>query len=497
MTIYTIGSNPPRTSPDDTGAAADLLVHPTAYTSGLGFPDPGTIRIYDTTLRDGEQTPGVAFTPTQKYQIAEMASRLGCHILDVGFPANDEADRETLRLLLRGRQIGKLREDLEFVVLCRADKHDIDCTVDAIEKYGADPSSICICIFTSGSDLHIRYKLGDMLLRRGRIAGTRDSVPIERLREENARMVQQAFAYARSRGAHNLEFGAEDSSRTPIEQVLELARTAIEAGAKRYVFADTNGSLSPESTAFYVGQLRQRFPETPIVCHFHNDHDLATINTITACRAGATGLTVTINGIGERAGNAALHSVLIALRQIYNVDIPNVRYDLLREASALLERLSGIPVPPNEPVLGECVFLHESGIHTHGMINNPLTYEPIPAELVGAERRFVYGKHSGRAVVRQALERARVRLSMQGLAVGDQLVDAVLRQVRTISMRRAEANMAEHGVWLARESYRRLALCEEDVVNIAESIAKLQLPGPGEAAAPRHAPVERNAGDWQ
>jgi isopropylmalate/homocitrate/citramalate synthase len=478
-----------------TRPAADLLVPPTAYTSELGFPAPDTIRIYDTTLRDGEQTPGVAFTPAQKYRIAEIASRLGCHILDVGFPATDEADRETLRMLLLGRQAGKLRPDIELVVLCRADKHDIDCTVDAIEQCGADPSAVCLCIFTSGSDLHIRYKLGDMLLRRGQIAGTRESAPIELLRDENARMVRQAFAYARSRGATNLEFGAEDSSRAPIEQVIELARTAIEAGAKRYVFADTNGSLSPESTAFYVGRLRTQFPETPIVCHFHNDHDLATINTITACRAGATALTVTINGIGERAGNAAMHSVLIALRQIYNIELPGVRYDLLREASAILERLTGIAVSPNEPVLGACVFLHESGIHTHGMMSNPLTYEPIPAELIGAERGFVYGKHSGRAVVRQALERARDRLAAQGVIIDDKIVDAVLGEVKAIRMRRAEANMAEHGVWLAHESHRRLALHEEDVVGIAEAMARVRLPEPDNAAVSRRVEAKRKAGD--
>jgi len=484
-------TTPPRAGTTDHGAG-DLLVRPIAYTRGLAFPAADAIRIYDTTLRDGEQTPGVAFTPAQKYEIAEMASRLGCHILDVGFPATDEADRDTLRMLLRGRAAGQLRRDLEFVVLCRADKHDLDCTIDTIEQAGADPTAVCLCIFTSGSDLHIRHKLGNTLLRRGKIPGTRDSVAIERLREENARMIEQAFAYARSRGAHNLEFGAEDSSRAPIDHVLELARTAIDAGAKRYVFADTNGSLSPESTAFYVGRLRQRFPDTPVVCHFHNDHDLATINTITACRAGATALTVTINGIGERAGNAALHSVLIALRQIYNVEIPGVRYDLIREASALIERMTGLAVPPNEPVIGESVFLHESGIHTHGMMSDPLTYEPIPAELVGAERGFVYGKHSGRAVIRQVLERARDRLTRLGLAIDDHLVDAVLGQVKAIRMRRAEANMAEHSVWLARASYRRLALHDEDVVAIAEDMAKLQLPD-GDAVVPRRPPAGRTA----
>lgn len=446
------------------------MKHP-ASDHELKFPDPAKIRLYDTTLRDGEQTPGVAFTAEQKYAIAEMASRVGCHILDIGFPASDETDRETLRLIVRGQRAERIRPDIELVFLCRAGKTDVDRTLEAIEASGADPASVVFCIFTSGSDLHIRHKLGDTLLRRAKRTQSLETVPMEWLRDENARMVQEAISYARSRGVRKIEFGAEDSSRAPVEQVIALARAAMDAGANRYIFADTNGTLTPESTALYVARLREEFPEIPLACHFHNDHDLATINTITACRAGATALSVTFNGIGERAGNAALHSVVIALRQLYGVELPGLRYDLLRGASSLIERLTGIAVPPNEPVLGECVFLHESGIHTHGMLRNPLTYEAIPAELVGAQRGFVYGKHSGRAVIRHALTGARERLTRLGLTIDDELVDAVLARVKARRMRRAEAGMAEQGVWLSHETFRRLSLREEDVVQIAESIA--------------------------
>ena len=449
-----------------------LIVPPTTYTKDVHFPDPSLIEIYDTTLRDGEQTPRVAFSPDQKCEIAIMASRLGCHIVEMGFPASDESDCEALRMALRLRRGGAMRQDLQFSVLCRAHPHDIEQTVRAIESAGAEPSAVRICVFTSGSDLHIRHKLSHALAQRAGISTVDGAeVPLEVLRRENMKMIQEAVGRCRSLGFEDINFGAEDSSRATLDQLMYLAGAAFDAGATRYVLADTTGSLSPESTRIYFGALRDAFPGRSFGCHLHNDFDLATINTIIACQLGATELTVTMNGIGERAGNTPIHALLVALRELYGVTIPGFRYDLLSEASRLVERLTGIPISPTEPVIGENIFTHESGIHAHGVLAHPLTYEPFSPDTVGAQRNFVFGKHSGRRAVRHALEKARARLEKRAIEITEDLVSAVIGRLKAERLRRAEAGAAEHGMRIAHDAFHRLGFSDADVVVLAERLA--------------------------
>ena len=449
-----------------------LYVDPRKYTSSLNFPPASEFKVYDTTLRDGEQTPGVALTPAQKYEIARLVSRMGSHIIDMGFPASAPSEREALKLVLEGKRRGEIRQDLEILIMCRSNPGDIDHTLRALAELGANPNEITFLIFTSASSLHIKYKLGDSFLKRaGKSPDDLLETPIAWFREQNEQMVRDAISYAKSKGVAYVEFGSEDASRTPMEQLIALVRAAVDGGADRYIFPDTTGSLTPESTAFYCDKLKEAFPTTPLVSHFHNDYDLATINTITAAHHGMPIFSATINGIGERAGNAPLHSVVAALKYQYGIEIPSFRYDLLWEARKLVERLTGIPVQVHEPVVGSNVFAHESGIHTHGVLQHPKTYEPIPAHEVGGERRFVYGKHSGRNVVRHVLFEHKEALERQGVHVDEALVERVLDLVKSIRERRAEEGVAAQVVEDLQKSLRKIGMLDEDVLEIAQTFA--------------------------
>jgi len=449
-----------------------LYVDPKVYTTGLNFPEPSAIRVYDTTLRDGEQTPGVALTPPQKYEIAKLISRMGSHIIDMGFPASDASEREALSLVLEGKRRGEIRKDLEILVMCRASAGDIDHTLNTLKTLGAGPDEITFLIFTSASSLHIKYKLGDSFLKRaGKSPDDLLDTPVEWFRAENEKMVNEAIGYAKSKGVTYVEFGSEDASRTPIEQLIALVQSAVAGGADRYIFPDTTGSLTPEATAYYCDRLAEAFPGLPLVSHFHNDYDFATINTITAMHHGMPYFSATINGLGERAGNAPLHTVVTALKLQYGITIPGFHYELLWEARKLVERLTGIPIQVHEPVVGQNVFAHESGIHTHGVLQHPKTYEPIPAELVGGERRFVFGKHSGRNVIRHTLTEAEAILKQHGLIVDEALVEKVLAKVKDIRVTRAEDGTAEQVIDDLQRNLRKIGMIAEDVIAIALEMA--------------------------
>lgn len=375
---------------------SELFVDPRQYTQANNFPDPRSLKIYDTTLRDGEQMPGVAMSPQQKYKIAKELSALGCHIIDMGFPASSPGERTALQLVLDGKHRGEIREDLEILVMCRATQADIDLTIKTIEKLNFSPSEVTFLIFTSASSLHCKYKLGPMLMKRaGQNPDDLFDTPLEFFHEANKEMISEAISYARSQGVVSIEFGTEDASRTKVEPLIDLVRCAVEAGATRYIFPDTTGSLTPEATRSYCQALTNAFPQIERASHFHNDFDLATINVITGVFHGFTTFSTTINGLGERAGNAPLHSVVASLKYLYGLEIPNFQYDRLWHVKKIVEEITGIPVQAHEPVIGYNVYSHESGIHTHGVNIFRGMYEPIPYEQVGGRARFVYGKHSG------------------------------------------------------------------------------------------------------
>jgi isopropylmalate/homocitrate/citramalate synthase len=447
----------------------ELLVGPQVYTASLALPDPAVLKIYDTTLRDGEQMPGVALSPRQKYSVACEVSRLGCHIIDLCFPLNSPSERELLRLTSEGRRQGEIRKDLEVLVMCRASLRDVDQTIECVESAGFSLDEVTFLLFTSASSLHVKYKLGAMLLQReGLRPDDVADLPLSFFHQANARMIGEIVRYAAGQGVTHIEFGAEDASRTPLELLIDLVQAAVTAGASRYVFADTTGSLSPEAARHYCAQLTAAFPGIERVCHFHNDFDLATANTIAAVLNGFTTFTTTLNGLGERAGNAPLHSVVVALKYLYGIEIPGFLYQRLGAAKQLVEELTGIPVQVTEPVIGRNVFSHESGIHTHGVGICRRMYEPIPYQEVGGEARFVYGKHSGTSSLMRLLAEWQQEI---GCKVDSEFVQNVLdaiKELRTTQIAESETSQ------FIRQYYAnldRLGFSESEVVEVARTVA--------------------------
>ncbi len=452
----------------------ELAIPGTRWTRDLNFPPPERIRIYDTTLRDGEQAPGVAFTPSQKFELAEMLSRLGVHIIDLGFPAVGPTEWETLKLIVDGRRSGQLRSDLELLVMCRALPSDIDTTLRVLGETGVNPDELTIFIFTAGSDLHVKYKLGKMLLRReGKDTKEWLDLPVQWYRDANKRLLSNAIHYAKEKGFTSIEAGnAEDGSRADIDYIIELGHEAMNAGATRQAFPDTVGVFTPAAVRHYTSRLIEAFPDTDLVVHFHNDFDLATINTITAMSLGATIPTVTLGGIGERAGNTPMHSLLAALKMLYDVTIPGVRYDLINEATWLACRLSGIPMQPHEPIVGTNVYAHESGIHTAGIVIDPRMYQAINPGDFGGKRRFVFGKHSGSAIVEHVLRFHEDELNAAGIEITDDLIKRVLYEVKTLREQQAAMRRVEKLVNSIHEKMCQLGISEHEVIELAKHLGK-------------------------
>ncbi len=320
--------------------------------------------ILDTTLRDGEQTPGVSLSVEQKLMIADALDSLGVDIIEAGTAVASEGDFEAIK------EIANRGLKAEICSFARIKKEDIDAAADA------DANSIFMV--APSSDIHIKAKF----------PGKDKSYVIEKSIE--------AIEYAKERGLI-VEFGAEDASRADLNFVIELFKAAVDAGADRLTFADTVGVLTPERTEEIIRKLKREF-SVPIAIHCHDDFGLATANTVYAVKAGADEFHGTINGIGERAGNAAIEEVVVALEHLYGIKT-KIKKERIYNTSKLVEKLTRVVVPPNKPIVGENAFTHESGIHTSALFRDSSTYEPISPEVVGRRRIIVLGKHAGRASV--------------------------------------------------------------------------------------------------
>jgi isopropylmalate/homocitrate/citramalate synthase len=449
-----------------------LIRDPREFTKDIAFPDPKRLRIYDTSLRDGEQMCGIAYTPETKYEICKRLSDIGVHIMDVGFPAVSEDERRSLQLIMQGKRKGEIREDLDVVVMCRSTTKDIDATLTALADIDVAPREVTFFVFTSGSDLHMKYKIGKALLaREGKDASEWLDLPLSFYRQANIRMQCDAIRYARSKGVERVEFGGEDGSRGDVDYFIELFREGLEAGATRPSWPDTVGCLTPEATRWYSQRIVDALPkDVTLLNHFHNDYGLATINCITSLACGFTAFTVTANGYGERAGNVPLHQVVTALRVLYGIEIPGFKYHKLQDLARFMERVSGYPIQAHEPIIGANVFSHESGIHTHAMLIDRRMYEAVPADLVGGEMRFVYGKHSGLSVVEAALRKNEAALRARGVTVDAGLIGRVLDEVKRVREERAKTGRVEEIVDQYYANMSKLGLTEDDVLRIAESI---------------------------
>lgn len=452
-----------------------LIRHPREFTNHLTFPDPAQIRLYDETLRDGEQMPGVCYTPEQKYEIARRLAEIGVHVMSVGFPAASAGDRTTLQLVMQAKRRGELG-DVEIVVMCRSNPNDIDVTCETLENAGISPSEVTFFIFTSGSDLHLKYKIGKTLLKReGRDDSEWLDLPLEFYRNANVGLQCDAIRHAKARGVTRVEFGAEDGSRGDVEYFIEYFKAGLEAGGDRPAWPDTVGCLTPEAARWYCTRIVKALPAgLPMVCHFHNDYGLGTINAITALSCGFKVVSVTANGYGERAGNVKLHEFVTALNVLYGVELPGFQYAKLRELARFMERMSGVPMQPHEPIVGAKVFAHESGIHTHAMLIDRRMYEAVPAALVGGEISWVFGKHSGVALVEDTLRRHAEELARSGVELTPQLAQRVTEQVKRIREERAASQAGQAAVEAYEAAMRALAIGEDEVTQIAIALGQPQ-----------------------
>ncbi|HEV2261442.1 MAG TPA: hypothetical protein VGR69_04020 [Candidatus Rubrimentiphilum sp.] len=455
-----------------------LIRDPRDFTKGLTFPDPSEIRIYDETLRDGEQMPGVCYTPEQKLEIAKHLSAVGVHIMSVGFPAASAGDRKTLQLVMDAKRRGELGK-VEIVVMCRSNPKDIDITVQTLEEGGISPSEVTFFIFTSGSDLHLKYKIGKTLLKlEGRDEREWLELPLEFYREANIKLQCDAIRHARKRGVTFIEFGAEDGSRGDVEYFIRYFKRSLEAGGDRPAWPDTVGCLTPEAARWYCSRIVAAMPQgLPMVCHFHNDYGLGTINAITAVSCGFKVVSVTANGYGERAGNVKLHEFVTALNVLYGIEIPGFKYNKLRELARFMERMSGVPMQQHEPIVGSKVFAHESGIHTHAMLIDRRMYEAVPANLVGGQISWIFGKHSGVALVEDTLRKHEAELARQGVQVNNELAHRVTEEIKRLREERAASSKSEETIAVYEKVMGQLSLDEADVIEIAAAI------GAPEAAA--------------
>ena len=320
------------------------------------------VRIFDTTLRDGEQTPGVSLSPEKKLNIAKKLDALGIDAIETGFPVISDGERNAVKMITS--------ENLnsELCGLTRTNKKDIDAAVDCGLNY--------IHTFIATSDIHLEYKL-------------------KMTREQALEKAIDAVEYGKSRGLQ-VEFSAEDATRTDRVFLKQIFSEVAKAGADRIDIPDTVGYSTPQ----YIAEITKDAIDAtklPVSVHCHNDFGLAVANAISGIQAGAECAHVTINGIGERAGNASLEELVMALNslQFEQTWETNINKELLYETSRYVSKIVGITVQPNKAIVGENAFGHESGIHTHGVLSNPLTYEPISPEIVGRTRWLQVGKHAG------------------------------------------------------------------------------------------------------
>jgi len=345
------------------------------------------ILIFDTTLRDGEQSPGASLNMKEKLEVAEQLERLGVDVIEAGFPISSPGDFEAVKLIAR-----KIRKPV-IAGLARATKRDIDVCWDAI-KYAKNPR---IHTFIATSDIHLKYKL-------------------RKSREEVLEEAVSAVKYAK-KFTENVEFSAEDAVRTNPDFLFRVVEEAINAGATTINIPDTVGYALPEEFGRIIREVIEKVPNSDravISVHCHNDLGLATANSLEAVSLGARQIECTVNGIGERAGNASLEEVVMALRTRKDL-LPfytNIETKEIAKTSRLVSKLTGIVVQPNKAIVGANAFAHEAGIHQDGIIKERLTYEIMTPQSVGlGGRRLVLGKHSGRHAFRKKLQELGYRLS--------------------------------------------------------------------------------------
>ncbi|MGB9866471.1 MAG: homocitrate synthase [Bacillota bacterium] len=368
------------------------------------------LKLVDTTLRDGEQAAGVVFSPWEKRRIAELLDEVGVDQIEVGIPAMGGDERRAIEQIVRAG----LRASL--MAWSRA----LECDVEDSLRTGVDAIAISI----SSSDIQIRSKL-------------------QKDRAWVLTQVEKSVTLAKKHGVY-VSVNAEDGSRADEEFLVEFCKVAVNSGADRVRFCDTVGILDPLSTYAKIRRLLEAVPGLQLEMHTHNDFGLATANAIAGLRAGANFASVTVNGLGERAGNAALEEVAMAAKHILGW---TVRLDTrrLKELSDYVAGASGRSVASSKPVVGTMVFAHESGIHVDGTLKNPSNYEAFDPAEVGLSRKIVIGKHSGTAALKSVLER-------YGISLEDRLAQVLMSRVRAVATELKRALTDQELLELHREA---------------------------------------------
>jgi homocitrate synthase NifV len=345
------------------------------------------IKIVDTTLRDGEQTAGVVFSNEEKREIARLLDEAGVYQIEAGIPAMKGDEKKAIEAIVNDNRKASI------LGWCRAVTEDvqdaIDCGLDAV------------CVSIPVSDVHIEKKLG------------KDRAWVHEV-------IARTVNFAKSHGLY-VSCNAEDASRARMEDLIIFTRIAKNAGADRLRFCDTLGILSPSATEEKIKTLLHEVG-LPIEVHAHNDFGMATANTIAGFKAGAEFLSVTVNGLGERAGNAALEEVVMALKYVENKPV-SVDISKLKALSDFVAKASGREIPVNKPIVGKNIFMHEAGIQVDGLAKDPQTYEAFHPSEIGGVRQILIGKHSGKGALR-------MKFSEFGIELDENLAEILLRLVR-------------------------------------------------------------------
>jgi homocitrate synthase NifV len=366
------------------------------------------VNVCDTTLRDGEQAAGIVFANIEKVRIARMLDEIGVPQIEAGIPAmgGDEkrAIKEIAKLGLSASILGWNRASLEDIA------HSIDCDVDSV------------AVSMSSSDIHIEHKL-------------------MKSREWVLQRITEAIEYAKAHGLY-VSCNAEDASRADRDFLVLFARTAKEAGADRLRYCDTLGIMEPLRTYKIIKDIIDTV-DIPIEMHTHNDFGMATANAIAGVQAGATFLSTTIMGIGERTGNSPLEEVVMASKYILNLET-GVETARFREIAEYVARASGRVIPEWKPIVGSNCFVHEAGIHTDGVLKCASNYEAYSPESVGLERGISIGKHSGRHTVKSILAK-------HGFEIDDDAAGKVLEMVRSSSIALKRALTEKELVYLYQD----------------------------------------------
>jgi isopropylmalate/homocitrate/citramalate synthase len=389
---------------------------------------------WDETLRDGEQTPGVHFSPEEKLRVATVLSEIGVSVVNAGIPVVSEEEARAVRLVASA--------GLRAKILAAA--RTVPADVDAVIRSGATH----IAIFVAASQVHLRYKL---------------KMSQEEVRTASLKAVRQA----KDAGLH-VAFVTEDTVRAPFDFVERLYRDVQDEGADRLVVADTVGIMTPLTFRWYLTEFQRRVHPKDLSVHCHNDFGLAAANTLTAIECGARAPHVCVNGLGERAGNASLEEVVLELEALYGVRT-GIRTERLVELSRLVEELSGIPVAANKALVGYNAFSHEAGIHTHGILANTLTYEPIQPERVGAKRQMILGKHTGKAAVVE-------KLKERGITAPDPILLELLRRIKADTESRTKEDL-EQFLKEYRHLFERPGLSDEEFWTMVDAV-KLRAAAP-------------------